>query len=94
MRQALVVTGPPAGFITVGGYRFPLQKLLETVARINAGATLTAELDPLIGHRLIGTASDCAAMQIALNAYGLNPLVAAAFTDHGEQQVQKAVAAS
>jgi len=93
VRQALVVTGPPAGFVTVGGYRFPLQKLIETVARINAGATLTAELDPLIGHRLIGTASDCAAMQIALNAYGLNPLVAAAFADHGEQQFHKAVAA-
>jgi hypothetical protein len=93
VRQALVVTGPPAGFVTVGGYRFPLQKLLETVARINAGATLTAELDPLIGHRLIGTASDCAAMQIALNAYGLNPLVGAAFADHGEQQFHKAVAA-
>jgi hypothetical protein len=32
-------------------------------------------------------------MQIALNAYGLNPLVAAAFADHGEQQFHKAVAA-
>jgi hypothetical protein len=32
-------------------------------------------------------------MQIALNAYGLNPLVGAAFADHGEQQFHKAVAA-
>jgi AMP-binding enzyme len=92
VRQALVVTGPPAGFVTVGGYRFPLQRLLETVARIDAAATLTAVPDPLVGHRLIGTASDCAAMQIALNAAGLNPLVAAAFTGQGEQQFHKAVA--
>jgi hypothetical protein len=93
VRQALVVTGPPAGFVTVGGYRFPLRKLLQTVARIDSTATLTAVPDPLVGHRLIGTATDCAAMQVALNAFGLNPLVAAAFTEHGEQQLVKAAAA-
>jgi hypothetical protein len=93
VRQSLVVTGPPAGFVTVGGYRFPLRRLLETVARIDVEATLTAVSDPLVGQRLVGTAGDCAAMQIALNAFGLNPLVAAAFAEHGEQQFRQAAAA-
>jgi AMP-binding enzyme len=93
VRQSLVVTGPPAGFVTVGGYRLPLRRLLETIARIDVEATLTAVPDPLVGHRLVGTASDCAAMQIALGAFGLNPLVAAAFAEHGEQQFRQAAAA-
>jgi hypothetical protein len=93
VRQSIVVTGPPAGFVTVGGYRFPLRRLLETIARIDVEATLTAVPDPLLGQRLVGTASDCAAMQIALSAFGLNPLVSAAFAEHGEQQFRRAVAA-
>jgi hypothetical protein len=93
VRQSLVVTGPPSGFVVVGGYRFPLRRLLETVSRIDVEATLTAVPDPLVGHRLVGTASDCAAMQIALSAFGLNPLVATAFAEHGEQQFRQAAAA-
>jgi AMP-binding enzyme len=93
VRQSLVVTGPPSGFVAVGGYRFPLRRLLETVARIDVEATLSAVPDPLVGQRLIGTASDCAAMQIALNAFGLNPLVAAAFAEPGEQKFLQAAAA-
>jgi hypothetical protein len=93
VRQSLVVTGPPSGFVTVGGYRLPLRRLLETVARIDVEATLTAVPDPLVGHRLVGTASDCAAMQIALGALGLNPLVAAAFAEHGAQQYRQTAAA-
>ena len=93
VRQALVATGPPSGFVTIGSYRFPLRRLLETVARIDVEATLTAVPDPLLGQRLVGTASDCAAMQIALNAFGLNPLIAAAFAEHGEQKLLQAAAA-
>jgi hypothetical protein len=93
VRQSLVVTGPPAGFITVGGYRFPLGKLLETIAKIEPEATLTAVPDPLVGHRLVGIASDSAAMRMALSAYGINPLIAAAFADPGEHHVPQAAAA-
>jgi AMP-binding enzyme len=92
VRQSLVVTGAPPGFITVGGYRFPLRKLLETIAKIEAEATLTAVPDPLVGHRLVGIASDNAAMRMALSSFGINPLIAAAFTDPGEQHVQHAAA--
>jgi hypothetical protein len=93
VRESLVVTGPPPGFITVGGYRFPLQRLLETIAKIDPAATLTAVPDPLVGHRLIGIASDTAAMRIALSAFGLNPLIAAAFAEPGALEVHKAAAA-
>jgi len=93
VRQSLVVTGPPAGFITIGGYRFPLRKLLDTIAKIDPAATLTTVSDPLVGHRFVGTASDTAAMRLALSAYGLNPLIAAAFADPGEQEEHKAAAA-
>ncbi|HUC49991.1 MAG TPA: class I adenylate-forming enzyme family protein [Xanthobacteraceae bacterium] len=92
VRQSLVVTGPPAGFITVGGYRFPLRKLLDTIAKIEPEATLTAVPDPLVGHRLVGIASDSAAMRTALSAYGINPLIAAAFADPGEHHAQQAAA--
>jgi hypothetical protein len=93
VRQSLVVTGSPAGFITIGGYRFPLRKLLDTIAKIDPAATLTTVSDPLVGHRFVGTAGDTAAMRLALSAYGLNPLIAAAFADPGEQEVHKAAAA-
>jgi hypothetical protein len=93
VRQALIVTGPPPGFITVGGYRFPLQKLLETIAKVDAAATLTAVPDPLVGHRLIGLARDASAMRIALSAFGLNPLIAAAFAEPGREEAHKAAAA-
>lgn len=92
VRQSLVVTGPPSGFVSVGGYRFPLRKLLDTIAKIDADATLTAVPDPLVGHRLVGIASDNAAMRLALSSFGINPLIAAAFSDPGEQHVPQAAA--
>jgi AMP-binding enzyme len=77
----LIVTGPPAGMVTVGGYRFPLRGLNETVRRIDGAATLTALPDPVIGQRLVGAASDRATVQAALAAVGVNPIVIAAFRE-------------
>jgi hypothetical protein len=77
-----IVTGPPAGVVTVGGYRFPLREIAEMVRRIDGAATLTALPDPVIGQRLIGAAPDRATMQAALAAVGVNPIVVAAFRDH------------
>jgi len=77
--QAVVVTGPPAGVVSVGGYRFPLQDLREVVCRIDPGATVTALPHAIIGQRLVGTAADRSTMQAALNAVGVNPLIVAAF---------------
>jgi hypothetical protein len=83
--KTVTVTGPPAGIVTIGSYRFPLCGLLETIGRIDGNATLAALPDPLLGQRLTGTARDRQAMQLALNGLGLNPLVALAFAERGER---------
>jgi AMP-binding enzyme len=79
--KAMVVTGPPSGIVSVGGYRFPLHELQETAAGIDGAATLAALPDPVIGQRLIGNADDRGMVQAALIALGVNPIVAAAFRD-------------
>jgi hypothetical protein len=92
VRQSVVVTGPPAGFVNVGGYRFALRQILEMVARIDVNATLTALPDALLGQRFVGTASDCGAMQVALGAHGVNPLISAAFSEAGARDLRQAAA--
>jgi AMP-binding enzyme len=79
--DAIVVTGPPSGMVSVGGYRFPLHDLREIVNRVDSSATIAALPDPLIGQRLIGNAADRETMQAALNLVGVNPLIVAAFGD-------------
>jgi hypothetical protein len=81
LTKAVVVTGPPAGMTSVGGYRFPLRQLQEVVGKIDSNATLAALPDPITGQRLIGNAANREVMQGALNAVGVNPIVAAAFRD-------------
>jgi hypothetical protein len=81
VRDTLTVTGPPAGIMTSGGYRFAQHALSETIAGIAAGATLTARPDRLLGGRLVGTANDRAAAAVALVELGVNPLVVKAFSD-------------
>ena len=81
LTQAIVVTAPPSGIVSVGGYRFPLRHLQDVVGRIDGAATLAVLPDPIIGQRLIGNAPDRGTMQAALDAAGINPLVVAAFRD-------------
>ena len=77
--KTVALTGPPSGIVSIGGYRFPLCGLLQTIGRIDAEATLTAVPDALMGQRFIGAAADRDAMRAALNGLGLNPLVANSF---------------
>jgi hypothetical protein len=79
--QGVVVTGPPPGIVSVGGYRFLMRDLQEIVGRIDGSATLAALPDSLLGHRLIGNAPDRDALGTTLAELGLNPLVVAAFHD-------------
>ena len=79
--KSLVVTGAPAGMVSVGGYRLPLHELQEAIGRIDSGATLTALPDPMIGQRLIGKAANREVVLAALAAVGVNPIVTAAFRD-------------
>ena len=86
--QRWPITGPPPGIVNVGGYRFPLHLLQETLGGLDPPATLAPLPDPLLGQRLIGNAVDRYAVQAALNATGVNPIVAAAFVDRSEGQAQ------
>jgi hypothetical protein len=79
--RALVVTGPPHGIVTVGGYAFRLSDLKTLVTGIDAGAAIAALPDPMLGHRLAGQAADAAGMRAALSGLGVNPLVAEAFAE-------------
>ncbi len=77
----LVITGPPAGLVNVGGYRFSLLELQTTVRRIDQEASVAALPDTMSGHRLAGLASDREAVRDALAAEGANPLLVAAFRE-------------
>ena len=79
----MVVIGPPSGLVSVGAYRFPLHELQEAVGQIDSAATIAALPDPLVGQRLVGHAGQRDAVHAALNAVGINPLIAAAFRDRG-----------
>lgn len=85
--NALTVTEAPAGIASVGGYRFPLRALREIVRRVDGDATLTALPDAVLGQRLIGDAVMRDTMRVALDAAGVNPIVAAAFCDRGEREL-------
>jgi AMP-binding enzyme len=79
---ALVVTGPPPGIVSVGGYRFVVRELQDLVSSVENGAgTLAVLPDALAGHRLAGTAADRDAIQGSLVKLGANPLLVGAFRD-------------
>jgi len=94
MTNTLAITEPPAGLVSVGGYRFAFCSLLATIGRIDGGATLAALPDALVGQRLVGSAADSAAMKAALDAAGVNPIVAAAFGEVGEADWRATVSAA
>jgi AMP-binding enzyme len=77
--RMLTVDGPPAGVISVGGYRFGLRAAQELVGGIEDGSTLAALPDTLAGHRLAGSAANRDAICEVLLAHGANPLLVAAF---------------
>ena len=81
----LVVTGPPPGMVSVGGYRFLMRDLQDTIAEVDPGATLAALPDAMTGHRLAGSSSDADGVQQALIGRGLNPLLANAFRERRPQ---------
>jgi len=80
MMGTVAVTGPPPGIVSVGGYRFVLSELEQTVRSAGGGAFVTALPDALAGHRLAGISSDGQA-RAALAGRGVNPLLSDAFRD-------------
>jgi hypothetical protein len=79
--NGFAVTGPPAGLVSVGGYRFAIRDVQNLVAQADQEANLAALPDTFAGHRLAGTSKDRASMRHTLSAIGLNPLVVRAFRD-------------
>jgi hypothetical protein len=77
----LVLTGPPPGIVTVGGYRFVLRELEHLAKRADPGAILTALPDALAGHRLAGVPGASGDICETLIELGVNPLLIEAFRD-------------
>jgi AMP-binding enzyme len=77
----LVVTGPPPGMVSIGGYRFLMRDLQDAIADVDAAATLAALPDAMTGHRLAGSAADPAGIREALADRGANPLLVNAFRE-------------
>ena len=81
---ALTITAAPAGLVTIGGYRFAIRDLRRMAGDIDPEAVLAALPDGLSGYRLAGHAANASAVQQALHALGLNPLVCEAFRDRAK----------
>ena len=75
----LVITGPPAGIVSIGGCRFVLSRLQDTVSRIESGAMIAAFPDGLTGQRIAGIAGKREDVQDVLARLGHCPLVVDAF---------------
>jgi len=75
------VNAPPAGIVSVGGYRFVLRELQQFVTGAAEGSTLAALPDGLAGHRLAGVAGDRNSVRRILTDQGANPLIVAAFRE-------------
>jgi hypothetical protein len=86
MSGTVELTGPPAGIINVGGYRFAQRELQKVVSRGGKQASFAALPDPYLSHRLVGSAADRAAVRKALTANGMNALVAGAFRGRRKPQ--------
>jgi hypothetical protein len=81
--RTLIVTGPPADIIDVGGYCLRLSQVDALVSRANTDATIVALPDGDLAHRLAGSAPDRKALQGLLKTEGVNPLIVGAFDQQG-----------
>jgi hypothetical protein len=77
--RLLTISGPPAGIVSVGGYRFGVRGLTNIAAHAEPGSSVATLPDGLGGQRLAGTAADRDHVRDALSNLGVNPLVVAAF---------------
>lgn len=81
--NTLTMSAPVPGMKGIGGYRFYEGALEDTVAAVDADATIVALPDATLGQRLAGSARDRAAVIGILQAAGANPLIAGAFRPRG-----------
>ena len=76
---AAVVTGPPPGLVSFGGYRFAVDELKQLITSLDPSGTLAVRPDALAGQRLTGTATRPEAIRMALRGIGANHLLVRAF---------------
>jgi hypothetical protein len=81
--QTLIITAPPPGTISVGGYCFRQSQIDALLRQIDPEATLVALPDGDLGHRLAGNAAGRAALQAAMDGPPFNPLILRAFQRRG-----------
>jgi len=75
----VTISGPPAGMVGVGGYRFGLRTLTDMATQAEPGSAVAVLPDALGGRRLAGTAADRDRVRDALATRGVNPLIIGAF---------------
>jgi hypothetical protein len=75
----MIVTAPPPGMVAIGGYRFVMRDLQDTLGALDPDATLAALPDAIVGHRLAGSCANPENLQDTLASRGVSPLVVAAF---------------
>jgi hypothetical protein len=81
--NTLIVTAPPGGVTSVGGYRLHQGAVDTAVAGIDSGATIVALPDAILGQRLAGSPSEAVLSKI--QARGLNALIAEAFVPRSQK---------
>ncbi|NWG24229.1 MAG: acyl--CoA ligase [Pseudorhodoplanes sp.] len=84
-RDAIVITGPPTGIVSLGGYRFALKDLQDRLGRVQRGCTLAALPHHLVGYKLAGDAADRTTLRRVLTDFGANPLIVGAFRERSER---------
>jgi non-ribosomal peptide synthetase component E (peptide arylation enzyme) len=77
----LVLDGPPAGIVSVGGYRFAQRELDNLVKPLDGEGSVAALPDAIAGHRLAGIGGDLSGIREKLTDAGAHALVTAAFQD-------------
>jgi AMP-binding enzyme len=77
----VVLDGPPAGVVSVGGYRFAVRDLQDLITPIDSHGAVAPLPDAIAGHRLAGVGGDRAAIYDKLVEQGASPLVAGAFRE-------------
>ncbi len=81
--QTFIVTAPPPGTISIGGYRFHQREVDSLIGHADRDATVVTLPDADLGQRLAGATANRAALRAELQARGVNPLISGAFQPRG-----------
>jgi acyl-CoA synthetase (AMP-forming)/AMP-acid ligase II len=82
--RTTLTTASPASPIAVGGYRFRAEEIDAAVAAADQSTIIAALPHVLLGQRLAGSAPYPADVAAALQARGVNALIAGAFRPRGK----------